>query len=254
MMYTKEMKFEYRSNGDLKSLKFPIKFLHSGSGKECHFGEKSHYDVVDFRNAWRDKIGLHTEGRWNPGTQGIYESMELYEMRAEVYHNGVLMGEKIADFSDVERSICLWLPPSNSKNYARENHEHIGTIFGLGVHNSLTRSGFKVELISRINSSDYFFELFSSEVSLIFVDETLMDGKTVASSVMQLAKVCTDFNISPPQFTVCVDFRKAHKVDQNLIFPNRTDYGYTSRKTRDDPPQFLDWSKLISELNDIIGI
>lgn len=254
MAYMKNLKFDYRSNGELKCLDFKFFFSHSGIGNECIFGEKSHHDVVDFRNAWRDKTGLPKQGRWNPGRQGRYGSMTLSELRSEVYYNGVSMGEKIADFSDIEQKICLWLPPSNSKRDGRERHEHMGTIFGLGSYNSLIRSGFDVELISNINASDYFFELFSSDMSLIFVDETSMDGTTVISNVMQLAKICTDLNISPPSFSVCVDFRKAHDVDQRLGFPNRTDYGFTSRKTRDASPEFPDWSKLISELNDLIGI
>lgn len=254
MAYMKNIKFDYRSNGELKSLDFNLFFSHAGSGNECIFGEKSHHDVVDFRNAWRNKTGLPKQGRWNPGRQGPYESMTISQLRSEIYYNGVSMGENIADFSDIEQKICLWLPPSNSKRDGRERHEHMGTIFGLGSYNSLIQSGFEVELISHINASDYFFELFSSDLSLIFVDETLMDGRTVISSVMQLAKICTDLNISPPSFSVCVDFRKANVVDQRLNFPNRTDYGFTSRKTRDASPEFPDWSKLISELNDLIGI
>ena len=206
MMHSQKMKFDYKSNGELKSLNFDLNFLHAGTGKECLFGHKSHHDVVDFRNAWRNKTGLHKQGRWNPGSQGPYESKSMSEMRSEVYYNGVFMGEKIADFSDIESQICLWLPPSNSKKDAREKHEHMGTIFGLGSYNSLTRSGYDVQLISDINASDYFHDLFLSDISLIFVDETLMEGKTVVPRVMQIAKICTDLDINPPSFSICVDF------------------------------------------------
>jgi hypothetical protein len=252
MVYRKKMKFDYRSNGELKSLHFDLFFSHSGHGRECLFGEKSHYDVVDFRNAWRDKTGLPKQGRWNPGSQGSYESMTLSEMRSEVYFNGVNMGQNIENFFDIGKKICLWLPPSNSQRDGREKHEHMGTIFGLGSYNSLTQIGFDVELISEINASDFFLELFSSDISLIFVDETLMDGNTVISKAMTLASICTDLNINPPSFSVFVDFRKARKVDEGLAFPNRTNYGFTSRKTRDASPEFPDWSKLLNELHQLI--
>ena len=254
MVYTQRMQFDYRSNGELKTLEFNLCYFHAGHGKDCLYGKKSHHDVVEFRNAWRDKTGLHKQGRRNPGSQGSYGSMTISEMRSEVFFNGVLMGEQIADFSDIESKICLWLPPSNSKRDAREKHEHMGTIFGLGSYNSLIRSGYDVELISEVNASDYFYDLFSSNTSLIFVDETLMDGKTVVPRVMKIAKICTDLNITPPSFSVCVEFKKAHKIDQELFFENHTRYGFRSRKKRDASPEFPDWGKLISELNDLIGI
>ena len=69
MAYMKNLKFDYRSNGELKCLDFKFFFSHSGIGNECIFGKN--HRCVDFRNAWRNKTGLPKQGRWNPGRQGV---------------------------------------------------------------------------------------------------------------------------------------------------------------------------------------
>jgi hypothetical protein len=244
--------YKYLANGEIKNLEFDLYYLHSGKGKDCTFGKKSHYEVVNFRNSWRKKTGLHIEGRYNPGNEGVFESKSLDWMRCDAYLTGVEIGECIESHIDLGDLNILLLPPSRSLGKkAVYKNEHLGSIVGLGAHNHLSLLGYNLQIISSLSCSEFLEELLFSATSIIFVDETIMEGKTLGPIVEQLAKVCVQMNIQPPKFSVCTDFRKSREPIENK-FPRRRDHGWKQRVTRDQHPDEPDWIRINKSIIDLL--
>jgi hypothetical protein len=244
--------YKYSANGEIKNLEFDLYFLNSGKGKDCTFGKKSHHDVVDFRNSWRKKTGLPIEGRFNPGGEGIFESKSLDWMRCKAYLTGVEIGGCIESSIELGDLNILLLPPSISLgNKAVYKNEHLGSIVGLGAYNHLSLLGYNLQIISSLSCSEFLEDLLPFATSIIFVDETIMSGKTLGRIVEQLAKVCVKMNIQSPKFSVCTDFRKSGAPIEVNFLP-RTEYGWNQRVTRDQHSDEPDWIRINKSITDLL--
>jgi len=247
--FSYKYKVEYQINlaiseSKINSLNFDLRYLNSGMGRECTYGIKSHYDVVNFRNSWRRKTGADIQGKYNPGDEGEFESKSLDWMRCEAYLAGIEIGECIESNTELGELNVLLFPPSRSlgKKAVIQNN-HLGSIVCLGAYNHLKLLGFNLEIISNLSCSDYIYGLFQSAESLIFIDETIMSGKTLGRTVSDLAKICANLDVNIPPFSVYTDFRKSSTPIKHN-FPNRTGYGFKKRVTRDQHPAEPNWFEI----------